>query len=181
MKPSAMDIEKEKILLAAKKWAVIYPNYLSSNCTVEQGRRIAKSKAVDQPTLQEISEVLQYLKLHHVLEVDKAYPRDWLIPGRVRVQIRNDAREPINPLVKNSNGVSFLLSYTCSICTFYLFVLERQLLLKLGELIPKLKSRANRQASQAQTTTASTGANKNKKKKKQIMQIMHPQLWIRYA
>eukprot|EP01016_Furgasonia_blochmanni_P012483 TRINITY_DN1617_c0_g1_i2.p1 TRINITY_DN1617_c0_g1~~TRINITY_DN1617_c0_g1_i2.p1 ORF type:complete len:160 (+),score=27.60 TRINITY_DN1617_c0_g1_i2:241-720(+) len=159
MKPSAMDIEKEKILLAAKKWAVIYPNYLSSNCTVEQGRRIAKSKAVDQPTLQEISEVLQYLKLHHVLEVDKAYPRDWLIPGRVRVQIRNDAREPINPLVKN----------------------KRQLLLKLGELIPKLKSRANRQASQAQTTTASTGANKNKKKKKQIMQIMHPQLWIRYA
>lgn len=43
----------------SKRWRVIYPQYLNSNLTIELGRRLPKSKAVSDPKLQEIVDVLQ--------------------------------------------------------------------------------------------------------------------------
>eukprot|EP00434_Breviolum_minutum_P021925 symbB.v1.2.019353.t1/scaffold1564.1/size111405/4 len=94
--PEGMDISK---------WSILYPNYINSKKTVQEGRRIAEKKACEHPRAFEMAEVCEYLKIPHVCEPDKAYPRDWLIRGRIHS--------------------------------------KKDLMLKMGELIPKLKSRAN--------------------------------------
>jgi signal recognition particle subunit SRP19 len=51
------------------KWAVVYPVYLNNKKKVSEGRRLPKSKAVDNPTLQEIVNVGKALGLELVPEV----------------------------------------------------------------------------------------------------------------
>eukprot|EP00934_Nitzschia_sp_Nitz4_P001478 Nitzschia sp. Nitz4//scaffold5_size260463//18311//19042//NITZ4_000938-RA/size260463-augustus-gene-0.25-mRNA-1//-1//CDS//3329555208//1478//frame0 len=68
---------------------IIYPSYLDSSKTVSQGRRIGQEKAVDTPTVNDISQALQTLNIRHVLQPNKGYSRDietlWDNPGRVKV------------------------------------------------------------------------------------------------
>jgi len=45
---------------------------------------------VENPTINEMSEVLTYLKLPHVVEVDKTYCKDILNSGRIRVLLKNE-------------------------------------------------------------------------------------------
>lgn len=101
------------------KWNIIYPNYIDATKTTNEGRRIAKEKACDHPKCAEIMEVLQYLKIPSVPE-NKYYPRDWMVPGRVRVMLKAPTGEYVHPEIHT----------------------KMQVMLKLGELIPKLKSRA---------------------------------------
>merc|ERR1712183_319246 len=69
---------------------VIYPSYMDSSKTGKQGRRIGKEKSVDTPTVGDISEALQSLRLRHVVEPHKGYSRDptalWDNPGRVKIE-----------------------------------------------------------------------------------------------
>lgn len=46
-----------------------YPNYINSKKTVQEGRRIIKELACEDPIADELSEVCVYLKLPHALEV----------------------------------------------------------------------------------------------------------------
>lgn len=46
-----------------------YPNYINSKKTVQEGRRILKELACEDPIADELSEVCVYLKLPHALEV----------------------------------------------------------------------------------------------------------------
>lgn len=69
-----------------KTWKCIYPNYIDKSKSVKEGRRVTACKAVDRPTLGEIVEALQLLNAPYVIE-NKAYPRDWLVRGRIRVNI----------------------------------------------------------------------------------------------
>ena len=71
--------------LADNSWICVYPNYLDANKTVAEGRRISKSIAVPSPNVRELGEVCSALGLKYAIE-DKAYPRDWLVPGRVRIE-----------------------------------------------------------------------------------------------
>mmetsp|Transcript_2798 Transcript_2798/g.4664 ORF Transcript_2798/g.4664 Transcript_2798/m.4664 type:complete len:153 (-) Transcript_2798:67-525(-) len=103
------------------KWNILYPNYINSKKTEAEGRRISVAKSVENPHVKEMAEICEYLKIPHVLEMDKAYPRDWLIPGRVRV------------LLKTPEG-AFTHAEVQS---------KKALMIKMGELIPKLKGRAN--------------------------------------
>ena len=68
---------------------VVYPSYLDSTKTIAQGRRIGKEQAVDTPTVSDLSQALQSLKIKHVLQPHKGYSRDigclWDNPGRVKV------------------------------------------------------------------------------------------------
>ena len=65
----------------------IYPSYLDSTKTVSKGRRIGAETAVPNPTVSDISQVLQSLNIRHVLQPNKGYSRDietlWDNPGRV--------------------------------------------------------------------------------------------------
>jgi signal recognition particle subunit SRP19 len=51
------------------RWVVIYPVYINSKKTLAEGRRISTSKACDNPTVVEISDCCQYLKLPCAIEV----------------------------------------------------------------------------------------------------------------
>ncbi|EER19543.1 Signal recognition particle 19 kDa protein, putative [Perkinsus marinus ATCC 50983] len=102
------------------RWNILYPNYLNAVKTVPEGRRIAKAKCVENPTVVEMGEACRELHIPCVLE-DKCYPRDWLVRGRLRVKLSDDNGKP---LVSEIPG-------------------KRQLLEKMGEVIPTLKSRTH--------------------------------------
>jgi signal recognition particle subunit SRP19 len=72
------------------KFVVIYPSYLDSTKTIAQGRRIGQEHAVETPSVSDISQALETLKIRHVLQPYKGYPRDietlWDNPGRVKVE-----------------------------------------------------------------------------------------------
>ena len=85
---------------AYKLWQCIYPNYIDKSKSVKQGRRISVCKAVDRPTLGEIVEALQVLGIPYVIE-NKAYPRDWLIRGRVRMNLSSVSDESMNTSMLN--------------------------------------------------------------------------------
>jgi signal recognition particle subunit SRP19 len=81
-----MDYKKER-------FAAIYPNYLDSTKTIQQGRRLAKHHAVETPTCQDIGMALQILKRRHVVQPYKGYSRDtesrWDNLGRVLVDLES--------------------------------------------------------------------------------------------
>lgn len=84
-----------------KLWTTIYMPYIDLGCTVAQGRRVSKNIAVENPQLAELSEVLQFLKLHHTVE-NKAFPRDILSRGRVKVMLKLSGVS-VNPEITTSN------------------------------------------------------------------------------
>ena len=95
----------EDLKVAVKTWKTIYPAYIDSKLTLAEGRRIPKGKAVENPTCEEIAEILMYLKIPHAIEVDKAYPRNWMQKGRVRVMLKDDKGNLANPEITNSTTI----------------------------------------------------------------------------
>ena len=66
---------------------VIWPNYLDSAASRNDGRRVTKRHAPKSPTLDEIAEAARTLDLDPVVEQDKAYPAFWWKrDGRVLVK-----------------------------------------------------------------------------------------------
>jgi signal recognition particle subunit SRP19 len=52
-----------------KRWVIIYPAYIDAKKTLREGRRIPKEKAVENPTLPEIQQVLALLNIEFIVEV----------------------------------------------------------------------------------------------------------------
>lgn len=107
----------------AGKLPAVWPNNINKLKTIQKGRRIAKEHSCDNPIVQEMSEVCQFLKLTHVIEPYKVIPRDnAAYGGRLRVKILDDEGKPVHEEV---------------IC-------RMDLMRKMGELIPKLTVRKKR-------------------------------------
>ena len=51
-----------------KKWHSIYPCYMNSNTSIQDGRRLPRSVCVPNPQVPEISMCLSGLRLRHVVE-----------------------------------------------------------------------------------------------------------------
>jgi signal recognition particle subunit SRP19 len=87
------------VLFNNSSWICIYPAYINSKKTLAEGRRIPKEKAVDNPTHQEIRDVLVAAGLKVGVE-NKIYSRErskeMLYRGRIRVQLKNDDGSPVN-------------------------------------------------------------------------------------
>ena len=124
-----------------KKWRCVYPAYLDKSKTVPEGRRVRKDLCCDAPTGLEIYDSVRHLGLPAVHEPNKAYPRDWLSPSRVKVQILG------------SDGVTPNVSDIPN---------KRVLLRRIAELVPR---HAGRQA-KAQAQSKSGGGGKKGKKGK---------------
>ncbi|KAL9951742.1 hypothetical protein ACROYT_G044466 [Oculina patagonica] len=128
------------------RWIVVYPAYLNSRRTVEQGRRVPKAKSADNPTVYEIRDVCLSQGLNCELE-NKCYPKDSakdaLCKGRVRVQLKQSDNSFINERFQS----------------------RKALFLYLGEMIPKLKSRQSK-SSQSESSNQQQGAGASSKKKK---------------
>ncbi len=89
------------------RWICIYPAYLNSKKTVSDGRQIPLKYAVENPTCNEIRDVLVNAGFNVELETNKVYPRelnkyDMLSRGRIRVQLKNEDGSLIKPDFKNS-------------------------------------------------------------------------------
>lgn len=134
-----------------ERWICIYPAYINSKKSRQEGRKVAKENAVDNPSYQEIKDVLGVTGLPFLVE-NKLYPREkskeLQCRGRIRVQIKNDDGKPIKGEFGTRDSV----------------------LLYLGKSIPQLKSRQNRQneanVQQTAATSTSTGASQKKGKNK---------------
>ncbi|XP_021187545.3 signal recognition particle 19 kDa protein [Helicoverpa armigera] len=126
-----------------ERWICIYPAYLNSKKTLAQGRKLSKSYCVENPTHQEIRDVLVAAGLRVGVE-NKLYPREpskeILYRGRIRVQLKNDDGTPVKPDLPTREAV----------------------MKHIGESIPKLKTRQNRPADQPQQA-AQTSKSKGKK------------------
>merc|ERR1711920_282158 len=76
--------------------------------------------------------VCEFLKIPHVLQMDKAYPRDFLIHGRLKILLRTEDGKFTHPELHTKKAV----------------------MTRMGELIPKLKSRTERPQQQAAATSS---------------------------
>lgn len=131
-----------------ERWICIYPAYINSKKSRQEGRKVAKENAVDNPSYQEIKDVLGVTGLPFLVE-NKLYPRErskeLQCRGRIRVQIKNDDGKPMKEEFGTRDSV----------------------LLYLGKSIPQLKSRQNRQNEPAQqAVAASSGASSSSSQKK---------------
>lgn len=68
-----------------KKWKIIYPTYIDCSASIPGGRRVGKSLAIDKPSMPELVSAINQLGYSFIVE-DKAYPRDWFMRVRFRVQ-----------------------------------------------------------------------------------------------
>ena len=93
--------------------------YIDAKKSIADGRKLPVNQCVEYPQMQEMKEVLEHLGYEAVYE-EKAYPRDLAQFGRFRVMIKDPA--------SGEAKVEGIAS-------------RRQLLQKMGELIPNLKSR----------------------------------------
>ncbi|XP_047338322.1 signal recognition particle 19 kDa protein [Impatiens glandulifera] len=82
-----------------KKWVILYPVYINSKKKISEGRRISATKACENPTCSEIGDCLNHLKIPFVIEIDKAYPRDFMQRGRVRVSLKKEDGTLSNPAI----------------------------------------------------------------------------------
>ena len=96
--------------------------YLDKKKTVAEGRKIPLESCVEYPQMAELRDVLDHLGFEHAYEENKAYPRDLTQYGRFRVLLKDP-----------KTGAPKVEGITT----------RRQLLQAMGELIPKLKSRAD--------------------------------------
>ncbi|KAJ0178730.1 hypothetical protein K1T71_005505 [Dendrolimus kikuchii] len=127
-----------------ERWICIYPAYLNSKKTLAQGRRLPKTSCVENPTHQEIRDVLLASGLQVGVE-NKLYPREQskeiLYRGRIRVQLRNDDGTPVKQE----------------------FPTRESIMKYIGQSIPKLKTRQNRPTDQQPQTTQASNKSKGKK------------------
>ncbi|OBZ78202.1 hypothetical protein A0H81_02578 [Grifola frondosa] len=94
-----------------KKWTCIYPIYIDAKRPCSRGeRRIARPKSLWWPLSKDIADATNRLGLGTLHEVNKAHPRDWENPGRVRVQWKKDGRL-VNPAIKTKKQLLEMISF----------------------------------------------------------------------
>ncbi|MCL7035336.1 hypothetical protein MKW94_000238 [Papaver nudicaule] len=129
-----------------KKWVVFYPIYINSKKTLAQGRRISANKGCEDPTCIEIGDCCGALKLPYAIEINKAYPRDFMQVGRVRVQLKREDGTLCNPDIKS----------------------RKDMMHQVAAMVPRHPGRNKKQAaasSSASAGTSSKGGKGGKKKK----------------
>lgn len=132
-----------------ERWICIYPAYINRKKTRQEGRRIPKQVCVENPSFQEIRDVLQVLNLNVLVE-NKQYSREkskeLAFRGRIRVQLKNNDGSPV---LKEYPTRDSLLYY-------------------LGKTIPQLKTRQGKATEpvQQQASTSSAGGGQTHKKGK---------------
>lgn len=102
-----------------KKWVVIYPVYINSKKTIAEGRRINASKACENPSCTEIYDCCNHLKLPCAIEIEKAYPRDFMQRGRVRVMLKKENGTFSNPTITSSKRSSENSQLLCFFKTLF--------------------------------------------------------------
>ncbi|KAF3432489.1 hypothetical protein FNV43_RR27229 [Rhamnella rubrinervis] len=127
-----------------KRWIVLYPVYINSKKTIAEGRRICVSKACENPTCAEIGDCCSHFKLPFAIEIDKAYPRDFMQRGRVRVLLKKEDGTLYNPAISS----------------------RKQLMLRVAELVPRHPGRTKKQEAASASSSAGPSSKSGKGGKK---------------
>ena len=101
--PSQMsDKERERLQREQKErtknYQCIYPVYFDKTRSRDEGRRVKKEDAVENPLARGIVDALQHVGkelgvgLQIVFEPSKTHPKDWANPGRVRVLVKEGGK-----------------------------------------------------------------------------------------
>ncbi len=64
-------------MLRKKRYFVLYPEYFDKKLSKNQGRKIPKSKAVDDCNLSKIAFACKHLELEYEIEKNKKYSKNW--------------------------------------------------------------------------------------------------------
>ncbi|KAK8575933.1 hypothetical protein V6N12_063582 [Hibiscus sabdariffa] len=105
----------------------------------EWGSPQHKEMACENPTCAEIADCCNHLKVPNAIEIDKAYPRDFMQRGRVRVQLKKEDGTLSNPAIPT----------------------RKQLMLQVAELVPRHPGRTKKQ--EAPSTSSTAGSSKSGK------------------
>ncbi|EMA47560.1 signal recognition particle subunit SRP19 [Halococcus saccharolyticus] len=70
---------------------VIWPAYLDRELSRSEGRRVPRSSAVPEPTVDEIARAAGQVGYDVVIEREKTYPREYEPRGRVLIENADDA------------------------------------------------------------------------------------------
>ena len=70
---------------------VIWPAYLDRELSRSEGRRVPRSSAVPEPTVDEIAQAAGQVGYDVVIEREKTYPREYEPRGRVVIENADDA------------------------------------------------------------------------------------------
>ncbi|VEN43137.1 unnamed protein product [Callosobruchus maculatus] len=145
MQAPVLQWSPDKSYSEKERWICIYPAYINSKKTIAEGRRIAKSKCVENPTHQEIRDVLVAAGFKVGVE-NKLYSRErskeMLYRGRIRLQLKNDDGSPCLPDFPTRDSVMY----------------------HLGDMIPKLKTRQNKGGGEQSQQSSSSNKGKGKGK-----------------
>jgi len=129
--------------VSTRRWICIYPAYLNNKKTLAEGRIIPKKFAVENPTYQEILEVVKASGFNAEVE-NKQYSREcskeWQFRGRIRVQLKNDDGTPCNQTLSSSkpkkrNGITFSLRTPLSSFKFCLATFNWHLMFMTNFLV----------------------------------------------
>jgi signal recognition particle subunit SRP19 len=81
--------------------AIIWPAYFDAGKSREEGRRVAKTLAVNSPRINEIEEAAGKLGLEHELVPDKGYPKTpWAKQGMLLVEKKDSKEKVINQIAR---------------------------------------------------------------------------------
>eukprot|EP01071_Lankesteria_metandrocarpae_P014758 Lankesteria_metandrocarpae@DN891_c0_g1_i1.p1 len=134
------------------RWHVIYPNYIDADKTMSCGRRLPKTAAVSAPRIEEMFEVCCLLGLPTVME-NKHYSRDWMVRGRLRVQVFRDdtgtSPATYSSAIKKTDSAAKKIPINTE-CTS-----KAEVMKKISAAVLGLKSRTNPQHPQSSTTGVS--------------------------
>ena len=76
------------------KDVMIWPIYLDSEKSLNEGRKIPKEYAIPEPRIKEIIKATQKLKYKYIAEEDKSYPGEWYNKsGRVIITTDESKKE----------------------------------------------------------------------------------------
>lgn len=95
----------------SKNYQCIYPVYFDATRSRDEGRRVKKEDAVQNPLAREIVDALQQIGqqlgvgLQIVFEPSKCHPKDWANPGRVKVLVKENGKA-VTKKISNSEACS---------------------------------------------------------------------------
>lgn len=74
----------------AKDWRILYPLYFDKKVTRANGRKVPLEHAVEKPDIEDLQNLLQYLKIPFLPEINKRHPRDYFVMGRMRYKLEDN-------------------------------------------------------------------------------------------
>jgi signal recognition particle subunit SRP19 len=74
----------------------VYPSYFEKKYSRAEGRKVPKSMAINDCTIEHLAKALKKVGIEYTLESDKAYPRHWWTrEGRIKVARNGESKNHI--------------------------------------------------------------------------------------